>query len=205
VPSFSRTLMCGGVAVAMLLGSQAWGHDEPRRAKTIKAPLVTAYKACTSPNTMTAGPIPVPACSPPAREDDICGFQGPFFKSGYGKASGITTPIGDFKLSFTAKGLNPGCEGRKLCAVASVRITTERCLAGSCTFDLPTWLSDTITGCCIVESGTCRVNTSINSEMLGVLEQGEKTGIQILGCGLKRMDGPSLPTGLTFGCGVLAP
>src|SRR5690349_13985970 len=108
VPSFSRTLMSGGIALVMLLGSQARAHDEPRRAKTIKAPLVTAYKACTSPNTYTAGPLPVPACSPPERSDDLCGFQGPFFKSGYGKASGITTPIGDFRLSFTAKGLNPG-------------------------------------------------------------------------------------------------
>jgi len=41
--------------------------------------------------------------------------------------------------------------------------------------------------------------------MLGTLLQGEKTGIEILGCGLKRLDGPNPPSGPTFSCGVLAP
>ena len=53
--------------------------------------------------------------------------------------------------------------------------------------------------------GQCRVTTSINSEMLGTLVPGGKTGIEILGCGLKRLDGPTPPSGLTFSCGVLAP
>jgi hypothetical protein len=201
-----RSSLAGSVAIGVLLAaSLAGAHDEPRRAKTIKAPLVTAYKPCTSPNTMTAGPIPVPACSPPVRSDTECGFQGPFFRAGYGKAAGVTTPLGDFKLSFTAKNLGPGCEGRTLCAVASVRLTTERCLQSPCTIDIPQWLSNTITGCCVVNGGACRVSTSINSEMLGVLQQGEKTGIEIRGCGLKRVDGPNVPSDFTFTCGVLAP
>jgi hypothetical protein len=74
-----------------------------------------------------------------------------------------------------------------------------------CTFDLPQWYVDSVTGCCVVASGECRVSTSINSEMLGTLLQGQKTGIEILGCGLKRLDGPNPPSGLTFSCGVLAP
>lgn len=193
------------LVLALVFAGVAVAHDEPRRAKTIKAPLVTAYQACTAPNTVTSGPTPVPACSPPVRNDEVCGFQGPFFRAGYGKAAGVTTPLGDLTLNFTAKNLSPGCEGRKLCAVASVRLTTERCVQSPCTVDIPQWLSDTITGCCVVTAGTCRVSTSINREMLGVLEQGEKTGIEISGCGLKRVDGPNPPSSYTFTCGVLAP
>ena len=181
-------------------------HDEPKRAKSVKAALITAYEPCTSPNTVTQGSsLPIPACSPPERSDPECGFQGPFFTAGYAKASGVTTPIGDFRLSYVAKNLNPGCEGRKSCAVAEVRVTTDQCQMKPCTFDLPQWFVDSVTGCCIVAGGQCRVTTSINSEMLGTLIPGGKTGIEILGCGLKRLDGPTPPSGLTFSCGVLAP
>ncbi len=206
-----RTIVAGALAIALLVcpllarraGAQ---HDEPKRAKSVKAALITAYDPCTSPNTTTQGStIAIPACSPPVRSDSECGFQGPFFKSGYAKASGVTTPVGDFRLSFVAKNLNPGCEGRKLCALAAVRVTTDRCELKPCTFDLPQWYVDSVTGCCVVAGGECRVSTSINSEMLGTLLQGEKTGIEILGCGLKRIDGPNTPSGLTFSCGVLAP
>ena len=193
------------LSATALLATAASAHDEPRRAKSVRAALVTAYESCTNPNTTTDGPSAFPACSPPVRSDTECGFQGPFFKSGYAKASGMTTTIGDFRLGYVAKGLNPGCEGRRLCAVAQVRVTTDRCVQKPCTFDLPQWYVDSVTGCCTVAGGECRVATSINSEMIGTLAQGEKTGIEIVGCGLKRIDGPNLPTGLTFSCGVLAP
>lgn len=215
----SKTVRVAAVAI-VLLGSpltrsanaaQAGSHDEPKRAKSVKAALITAYEPCTSPNTETIGSaLSIPACSPPVRSDPVCGFQGPFFTAGYAKASGVTTPIGDFRLSYVAKNLNPGCEGRKLCAVAEVRVTTDQCQMKPCTFDLPQWFVDSVTGCCIVTGGQCRVSTSINSEMLGTLIQGGKTGIEILGCGLKRLDKAAddpnpLPSGLSFSCGVLAP
>src|SRR5262249_7568950 len=82
---------------------------------------------------------------------------------------------------------------------------TDQCQMKPCTFDLPEWFVDSVTGCCIVAGGQCRVSTSINSEMLGTLIPGGKTGIEILGCGLKRLDGPSPPARLTFSCGGLAP
>jgi hypothetical protein len=202
-PRFVARAVAGLVLVAAVPAVMA--HDEPRRAKSVKAALVTAYEPCTNPNTVVDGPAAFPACSPPTRGDGVCGFQGAFFKAGYAKASGATTPTGDFRLSYVAKGLNAGCEGRRLCAVAQVRVTTDRCVQKPCTFDLPQWYVNSLTGCCTVQSGQCRVGTSINSEMLGTLRQGEKTGIEIVGCGLKRVDGPNLPAGLTFSCGVLAP
>jgi len=209
-----KTVIVAAVSI-VLLGSPltrpanalaSGSHDEPKRAKSVKAALITAYEPCTLPNTVTQGSsLTIPACSPPARSDPECGFQGAFFTAGYAKASGVTTPIGDFRLSYVAKNLNPGCEGRKLCAVAEVRVTTDQCQMKPCTFDLPQWFVDSVTGCCIVAGGQCRVSTSINSEMLGTLTPGGKTGIEILGCGLKRLDGPNPPSGLTFSCGVLAP
>jgi len=209
-----KTVIVAAVSI-VLLGSPltrpanalaSGSHDEPKRAKSVKAALITAYEPCTLPNTVTQGSsLTIPACSPPARSDPECGFQGAFFTAGYAKASGVTTPIGDFRLSYVAKNLNPGCEGRKSCAVAEVRVTTDQCQMKPCTFDLPQWFVDSVTGCCIVAGGQCRVSTSINSEMLGTLIPGGKTGIEILGCGLKRLDGPNPPSGLTFSCGVLAP
>src|SRR5262245_5278912 len=207
--SHANVFVCGALAAALgatLLAAPARAHDEPKRAKSVKAALITAYEPCTNPNTVTQGSaLSIPACSPPVRSDPECGFQGPFFKAGYAKASGATTPIGDFRLSYVAKSLNPGCEGQRLCAVAQVRVTTDRCQQAPCTFDLPQWYVDSVTGCCTVTGGECRVSTSINSEMLGTLAPGEKTGIEILGCGLKRITGANTPAGLTFSCGVLAP
>lgn len=195
------------VALALVLGATALSHahDEPKRAKSVKAPLVTAYEPCTSPNTLTGGDIPLPACAPPVRSDPECGFQGPFFKAGYGKAAATTKSLGDLRMSFVATGLAPGCEGRKLCAAASIRMTTDRCQIHPCTVDIPDLFVTSATGCCTVTGGICRVKTSINSELLGTLQPGEKTGIEILGCGLKRVDGPNPPGRLTFSCGVLAP
>lgn len=180
-------------------------YDEPRRAKVIKSPLITAYKECTAPNTVTAGSLAFPACHPAEREDSICGFEGSFSRSGFGKAAGQTTATGDFKLSFTVRQLSGGCEGRTLCAAASVRVTTERCVGGPCSFDLPSWIGASPTGCCIVRSGGCTISTSVNRELLGALEPGEKTAVVLHQCGLKRIDGEAPPAGLTFTCGVLAP
>ena len=154
-----KTVIVAAVSI-VLLGSPltrpanalaSGSHDEPKRAKSVKAALITAYEPCTLPNTVTQGSsLTIPACSPPARSDPECGFQGAFFTAGYAKASGVTTPIGDFRLSYVAKNLNPGCEGRKSCAVAEVRVTTDQCQMKPCTFDLPQWYVDSVTGCCIV-------------------------------------------------------
>jgi len=210
LPSRRSFVSRAPVVVTLLLAhamsaSIAGAHDEPKRARLIRAPLVTAYEPCTAPNTFTGGDIPIPACAPPKRSDTECGFQGPYFKAGYGKATAATKTLGDLRLSFVAEALGPGCEGRRLCAFASIRMTTDRCLVHPCTVDLPNLYVDSPTGCCTVERGACRVSTSINSELLGLLQPGEKTGIEINGCGLKRTDGPNLPAGLTFSCGVLAP
>ncbi len=44
----------------------------------------------------------------------------------------------------------------------------------------------------------------LQTEVFDALRLGQRVGVELLGCGLRRMSGPSLP-GLTFACGMLAP
>ena len=90
----SRSRVSRLLAVVLLLaaGRALATHDEPKRAKAIKAPLVTVYQPCTVPNTQTLGFPSLPACSPPVRMDPVCGFtDAATQQSGYGKAS-ATSP-----------------------------------------------------------------------------------------------------------------
>ncbi len=181
-------------------------HDEPGRGKAIKGSMVTTYKPCTSPNTMTDGGLPQPACYPPERSDPVCGFGALFGQVGMAKAKGIVRD-GDIQLSVGASGLGNGCEGEWLCGVVKVRVTTHRCANGMSpctTSDVElTNLSDT--ACCRVFNGNCKLKTSINTEVFDALRLGQRAGVELLGCGLRRRTGPDLPTGLTFTCGMLAP
>src|SRR4029450_7563999 len=52
-----------GLSVIPGAGPASATHDEPGRGKALRTALVTAYKQCTSPNTVTQGGLPQPACS----------------------------------------------------------------------------------------------------------------------------------------------
>jgi hypothetical protein len=181
-------------------------HDEPGRGKALKTTLVTAYDACTSPNTTTSGGLPQPACSPPVRSDSVCGFGALYGRYGMAKAKGIARD-GDIELSVTASGLGNGCEGQTLCGVVIVRVTTDRCANGMspCTTSDIELTNTSETACCRVFNGNCKLKTTINTEVFDAIRAGERAGVQVLGCGLRRISGTSLPTGLTLTCGMLAP
>jgi hypothetical protein len=180
-------------------------HDEPRRAKALKAPLVTAYEPCTAANTQTRGFPALPACYPAKRMDELCGFVSSNALAGYGKASGKSRPNGDFKIDISAKGLNAGCEGQTLCGIVRVRATTHRCDQGPCTVADLDFTGSSPTACCSVVSGVCIVSTTINSEVLGTLVVGDRTGFEVYGFGLKRVSGPNPPSGYSFTSGGLTP
>jgi hypothetical protein len=57
----------------------------------------------------------------------------------------------------------------------------------------------------MVTSGVCVVSTTINSEVLGTLVVGDRTGFEVFGFGLKRVSGPNPPTGNSFTSGGLTP
>ena len=195
----SATILLSCLAAVRPAGAT---HDEPAKAKAMKVPLVTAYAPCTAPNTLTDGPIPALACAPPVRSDALCGFE----NRGVGKALGVARANGDVRLVFTLQGLGPGCDGRRLCATADVRSTTDRCQGFPCpAVDLVNVTTVSDSNCCTVVGGSCKIRTTVNSEVIGTLEPGETAGLEVLGCGLTRIDGPNLPTGRTFSCGLLAP
>jgi len=203
-----RGMSCG-LAGALVVVSSAPAlatHDEPGRGKALKGSMVTSYKPCTNPNTMTEGGLPQPACSPPERSDPVCGFGSLFGQVGMAKAKGLVHD-GDIELSVVASGLGNGCEGQLLCGVVRVRVTTHRCPAGlsPCTTTDLELTNESQTACCQVFNGNCRLKTTINTEVFDALRLGQRAGVELLGCGLRRTTGANLPTGLTFACGMLAP
>jgi hypothetical protein len=204
----NKYLRLPAVCLGLLLGlsGAAWAtHDEPGRGRALRGALVTSYETCTSPNTTTAGGLPQPACSPPVRTDPVCGFGSSFGEFGSGKATGVARD-GDIELAVTAKGLGNGCEGWRLCGVVQVRVTTHRCTSGvPCTTPVIELTNISDTACCLVANGSCKLRTSVNTEFFDALRQGERAGVEVVGCGLRRRNGPNPPTGLTFSCGLLAP
>ena len=197
-----------GVAVAVVVtwGSVVWAtHDEPGRGRTVKMPLVTAYAPCTAPNTLTAGLNGIPACQPAQRIDAQCGFQPPDMLHASGKVSAVSLPSGDIELRVIAKGLL--CEGYTLCGALNFRASTDRCVDGpSCTVVDLNYVAEAGTnGCCIVSGGACRVKTTVNSLRFDTINVGDRAGVELYGCGLRRVSGPGpLPSDLSFRCGPIA-
>jgi hypothetical protein len=180
-------------------------HDEPGRGGSAKAALVTVYEPCTSPNTTTAGLTPVPACNPPVRADSICGFGSSVLSHAVGRVK-VKARNFDLDLTMVAKGLQLSCNGYTLCAATTIRMTTDRCEDSPCTvIDLVDIPPPSSTSCCVVSGGTCSIKTTINNAIFDALRANERAGIEILGCGLRRVDGPDLPPSLSFSCGLLAP
>jgi hypothetical protein len=197
------------VFAAFLLSTQFGGqagafHDEPKRAKAIKAPLVTAYQPCLTPSTHTIGELSLQACDA-VRVDDLCGFAADGYVFGHAKAAGQAKPNGDFQVTVVARGLGPGCEDRWMCPTVKIRATTHRCGQGACTTVDTELMGLSPSACCRVVSGGCTVQTTINSEFFGTLMPGDRTGIEIYGIGLRRIDGLDPPTTSTFVSGVLTP
>jgi hypothetical protein len=198
------------VAFACLAEHAAAFHDVPRRARSLRSSLVSTFAPCTSPNTQTLGYPGLPACYPAVREDVECGFyNGPIPFAGNGKVTAKARTNGDFKVDIEATNLNGGCEGEELCGVIVVRATTHRCPPAMrpCTTQDIEFTGMSPTACCRVARGKCRITTTINSEVLGTLVPGDRTGIEVFAAGLRRTTGPNLPGPgrWTFRSGALTP
>jgi hypothetical protein len=191
-----------GAAVAF-----AWeAHDEPPRARALSAGLVTAYEPCTNPNTLTQGVPPVPACSPPERSDPDCGFGNTATSPGKGKVR-AEIRRGEVSMNASVLGLTSGCEGHRLCGVVVLRVTTSRCNAQPCTTQDVELINTGDKACCTVSGGRCHFKAANPSENWDALQDGDRAGAEILGCGLRRVDGLNAPSGssVTFACGLLSP
>jgi hypothetical protein len=154
-------------------------NDEPSSAVlvSVQASLVKGFRPCDSPNDSTNA-IPGQACSPAVANDDVC--EG--FLRGSGKMAVKLTRSGDLQISASAKQLAFGCEGETLCAVVSVRATTDDCGSpghGACT----TEDRDLQGPCCTVTNGQCVIPSSTLRRVVG---KSSRTAVDVRGCGLTR-------------------
>jgi hypothetical protein len=156
-------------------------HPEPKKANKAQFELVNGYRECTAPNT-TMDSNSFPACAP-VSPGGFCQF-GP---SGSGKLTiqkigSASSGTQDLKLTVTATGLGPSCENDSLEIVLSYRLTSDDCAGDSCT--APDYL-DLELGSCTVTGGKCKINTTLNTAVPGLIpSNGKNAGIEILGCGL---------------------
>ena len=183
------------------------GPFEPYQARIGRSDLVTGYQACAAPNTtLQMSSLPLPACGPAIPNDSVCRF-GPH---GVGTFKATTTSGPDLKLSASLTGLDAGCNGKILCTVASVRLTTDDCANNDpdgCTAidvtNLQLGLPDSLEGCCIVSEGRCTLATRLSKVFPGILASGKVSGLEVVGAGVNRVSGPP-HANPTFTLGFLA-
>jgi hypothetical protein len=197
-----RTAIVAAAASLTLLTAVALaGHTEPGSAKKLQLALVNAFFPCDTPNTATQSGNSASACTPAAPFDG-CALT----STGSGKITMVATgnPASgtqDIKLGAAVKGLNQLCD--RLCIWYSVRWSSDDCPEGSCTTeDIPRFSLDADpTSCCTVTNGACKIKTTLMASAPGSFSRGKNTGIELLGCGLKR----EFPPGSTpaLACGIL--
>lgn len=188
-------------------------HPEPKRAKRASVPLVQGYEDCTAPNDEVFGSsMTFQACSPAVPTDTLCSLDpskttGLFQVIQVGSADAGTV---DVRINARLNGIT-SCEGVILCPVVTFRLTTDACTsfdpAGCTSLVQEMQIANSIAngGCCSVSQGNCRIKTTVNTETAGLVAAGGRTGIGILSCGLRRINGSSPPTRNSFVCGLLIP
>jgi hypothetical protein len=176
-------------------------RNEPKKANKFQSTLVTSYELCAVPNDATGGGLALPACSPAVATDTQCTL-GP---RSVGKLLGKVSKFGDILLNAKLTDIQ-NCEGESLCAVASLQATTNNCVSndpGGCTTIAIPDLPFPDPACCVVNKRKCKIKTTVNTAIPGVLNSGDLTSITLSGCGLGRTTGTA--AGIVARCGVLVP
>ena len=195
--SRTRTTVVLGIVAGLALGGvvRAATHNEPLKGVLYKAFVMTAYGACTSPNTMTAAPgLVLPACLA-VRQDTTCGYGA----KGSGKVTIKGVP-GDVQVKATLAGLNDGCEGETLTLTVTVNSTNDDCgmapdgctIAGALTTNLGI-------ASCVVTQGKCIIKSTANTFAPGTMEGGKHDGWEIQAVRFRR--GTVYP----FAAGIFVP
>jgi hypothetical protein len=185
-------------AAAVALGLSLVGTDavaELIRAKRKIVAITTAYEPCTAPDT-TNDSTARPACTAPLAADPVCRLG----VNGRGKVVLRGIPD-DVKFLARMDAIDPACNGETLQVRMSFRVTSNDCSGQTCTM---TDFVDQIMGTCEVSAGTCRLETTLNGAVPDLITPTNQTHIELQGCDLKRITGPSLPT-RTFACGIMIP
>lgn len=181
------------LAAGLALASSAFAtHNEPSKAKSIKGEFVTAYDACTAPNTITT--FGLAACDPPTRSSP-CSFgskgSGKWKLSVAGNAGPPDTS--DLKIAASFSGLE-ACEGLSIALAAEVRVTADDCSGSACTSNFPP--SMPLGASCTVVGGKCIAKGAITSILPGLFSGGKTTGITILGIHADTFGGRAFDAGI---------
>jgi hypothetical protein len=196
-----KVLFAGGVLVTVgLFASTSLARPiSPKKANKYQATVVTGVEACSAANTTAPGALMTAACDPVVASDSVCQFTE---KAGKPKGGGkvLAKAKDDIKINVKVKGITETCNGETLCAVASVRTSTNNCAStGDCSTipqpDLPLGIA-----CCLVEKQKCKIKTTVNTALPGALVTGNSTEFIIGEVGLKRTGG-----GVAFRAGLLLP
>jgi hypothetical protein len=162
-------------------------HNTPRKAKNLKAELVTSYLPCTTPNTTGGG---LPACTPPERSNPSCGFgpvgSGKFILAVQRRPNGIRPKL-------ILRGLDAGCEGKTLRLRFTTRVTYDNCGGASCTLEEEFGAEGTD---CLVANGRCTGMGSFT------FQEGLLWNLAIVDCGVFEVADALVRT---FDCGLLVP
>ena len=165
------------------------------RAKRMIVAVTTAYEPCTAP-TVTTDCTGVSACLTPLAADSVCRLG----TRGRGKVVLRATPD-DVKVLARMDAIDPACNGETLQVRMSFRVTSNDCAGKTCTL---VDFVDQVIGTCDVSGGICTLQTTMNGAVPNLFVPTNQTHIDLLGCDLKRITGPSLPT-RTFSCGLMVP
>jgi hypothetical protein len=178
------------------VGSDAFGA--PIRAWRAGFHVMKAYDECTAPDT-TGDSTGLPACSTPTPppSDSVCKLD----VVGKGRVF-LVAQSDDVRVKAWILGINAACNGEMLDLRMSLRVTANDCAGLRCTL---ADLTDTVLGSCEVTDGKCKIVTTLNTALPGLVRPNKETHIDVLGCDLKRTTGPSLPPNRTFACGLAIP
>ncbi len=161
--------------------------------------VMTAYDRCTASDTQSTSGFD--ACFAAAPADPVCRFA----THGRGKVS-LAVTSEDVRVLGVVYGVDAACEGQRLDLRLSLRVTTNDCPPGASPGDTCTLvdLVDASMGECQISAGICRLNTTLNSRIPGLIQENSRTHLRVEGCSFVRTTGTALPTS-TFDCGIMVP
>jgi hypothetical protein len=165
-------LIAAGALLFGLTATAALAADgEPAKAGKYQSNMVNASADCTSPSEATLGALPFPAC--PAVDPALCTF------GAKGQAKVAAKAKTDVALSLQLKGLENCPDGTVMQAYASFKSTTNNCTVSSrcTTASVPSFPIPGAT--CTISKGGCKLKTTLNTLIPGIITPGENTAIEL--------------------------
>lgn len=167
----SKWMMAGLLALGFAATAAMAADGEPAKAGKYQANVINASGDCTTPDRTTAGALPLPACA--ATDPALCTFG----DKGQGKVAAKAKD--DVSLQLQLKGLENCPDGTVLNATATFKSTTNNCsVPGRCTTQtIPNFPIPGAT--CTVSKGSCKLKTTLNTLVPGLITPGENTAIEL--------------------------